>query len=100
MFYFLSIVQGVSTSYLIYPMMLTAHCPKCPSLLLPTMSIDRQRGQSIVVDNGHWQARFQGHCVVAMVYLLYVRAGCSRSGITNTEYQPQHNRQCNTLNLH
>ena len=51
MLYFLCIVQGICTSYLICPMMLTAHCPKDQHLLLPTLSIDRQRGQTIVVDN-------------------------------------------------
>ena len=71
MFYFLSIVQGVSTSYPIYPMMLTAHCPKYQNVLLPTMSIDRQRGLSRVVDNGHWQERLRGHCVAAVIYILY-----------------------------
>ena len=43
MFYFLSIVQGVSTSYIIYPLTLTAHCPKYQNALLRTMYIDRQR---------------------------------------------------------
>ena len=47
--------------------------PKYQNLLLPTMSIDRQRGLSIVVDNGHWQERLRGHCVAAMIYLLYVQ---------------------------
>ena len=127
------------------------------------MSIDSQRCQSIVVNNVHWYALFQGYCSGNVLFPFYcpgckhiiphlshdangplpkisksivadnvyrqtawpvycgrqwpltrtssgplcssndlslIRTGCSRSGITNTEYQPQHNRQCNTLNPH
>ena len=98
MFYFLSIVQGVSTLYPIYPMMRTAHCPKYQNLLLPTMSIDRQRGLSIVVDNGHWQERLRGHCVAAMIYLLYVQGVADQASPTQST---NHNTTDNaTLNPH
>lgn len=96
MFYFLSIVQGVSTSYPIYPMMLTAHGPKYQNLLLPTMSIDRQRGLSIVVDNGHWQERLRGHCVAAMIYLLYVQGVADQVSPTQST---NHNTTDNATHL-
>ena len=96
MLYFLSIVQGVSTPYPIYPMMLTAHCPKYQNLLLPTMSIDRQRGLSIVVDNGHRQERLWGHCVAVMIYLLYVQGVADQASPTQST---NHNTTDNATHL-
>ncbi|CAN0540587.1 unnamed protein product, partial [Laminaria digitata] len=76
--------------------MLTAHCPKYQNVLLPTMSIDSQRGLSLVVDNGHWQERLRGHCVAAMIYILYVQGVADQVSPTQST---NHNTTDNATHL-